>query len=92
MALRTECAMAEIDDLRNEALLLLASIRPATPLSEELRIRHRAGWLIVLANRMERDGAMIMTEQPSLSALKGSVAALATPSQRSRPIRKGDGR
>ena len=47
--------VVEINALRNEALQLLASIRrPLSPL-KELRIRHSAGWLIVLADRMERD-------------------------------------
>ena len=65
--------MDEIDGLRNEALQLLASIRrPLSPL-EELHIRHRAGWLIVLADRMERDGARVMTDQPTLAHLVRST-------------------
>ena len=48
----------EIEALRNEALQLLATIRrPLSPL-KELHIRHRAGWLIVLADRLERAGLL----------------------------------
>jgi hypothetical protein len=64
----------EIDALRNEALQLLASIRrPLSPL-KELHIRHRAGWLIVLADRLERDGAVVMTDQPTLAHVVASPA------------------
>ena len=64
---RTEPDVEEIDALRNEALQLLASIRPPVSPLKELHIRHRAGWLIVLADRMERDRAMIKSGVPRLT-------------------------
>jgi hypothetical protein len=65
----------EIDNLRNEARRVLASIRrPLSPL-KELRIRHQAGWLVVLADRMERDRIIATDDQPSPPP---SVASSAT--------------
>ena len=56
----------EIDALSDAALRLVASIEQGTPSLEALQIRRRASRLIELADRMEREGAAIMTDQPSL--------------------------
>lgn len=60
--------MGEIDALSDQALRLLASAGRATSPSQATSIRCRAMRLIALAERMERDGARIMTDQPSLRA------------------------
>ena len=60
--------MAEVDALSDEALRLLASASQAKSPSQAAAIRRRAMHLIELAERIERDGARIMTDQPSLRA------------------------
>jgi hypothetical protein len=60
--------LGEIDALSDAALRLIAAIEPGTPPWQALQFRRRAARLIELADRMERDGAAIMTDQPSLPA------------------------
>ena len=59
--------MDEIDALDNEALRLIALAQQATP-AQAAAFRERAMRLIELAERMERDGATILGDQPSLRA------------------------
>ena len=58
--------MDEIDALRDAALSLMASCDGRRP-PDAIRIRQRAARLIRLADRMERYGGSIMTDQPTLS-------------------------